>query len=155
MLINTHKPCLKHCSVQYKIVFIFSFVKVEKKDEEIEALKEDIADLKDQVTAAEEDRDKANDKEERLLEECEKLNQAVDDLEDQLKAVSSVYQISIYNVICCLGVLTDREKYLISKKRMSRNLRTDEYLLLFFCLARRSELVEDFVTVISEDIYLH
>ena len=42
------------------------------------------------MTAAEEDRDKANDKEERLLEECEKLNQAVDDLEDQLKAVSSV-----------------------------------------------------------------
>ena len=90
MLNNTHKPCLEHCSVQHTLVFIFSFVKVEKKDEEIEALKEDIADLKDQVTAAEEDRDKANDKEERLLEECEKLNQAVDDLEDQLKAVSSV-----------------------------------------------------------------
>ena len=37
---------------------------MEKKDEEIEALKEDIADLKDAVTQAEEDRDKAKEKEE-------------------------------------------------------------------------------------------
>ena len=66
----------------------FFFVKVEKKDEEIEALKEDLQELKDQVAAAEEGREKATDKEDRLLEECEKLNQAVDDLEDQLKAVS-------------------------------------------------------------------
>ena len=42
------------------------------------------------MTEAEEEKDKAKDKEERLLEECEKLNSQVDDLEDQLRSVCTL-----------------------------------------------------------------